>query len=231
MEQDFFLTDSEMLDILGSNDSLKIDNDLVFLKDDLKYWKKTVLKYVKGLSNSSSLRGYVEMNKISHKFNFSSEWAHYIIKSLVADEVLIFNNGKVELVGQPNILNKKSKENIMRIKKIINDSQHEIIPIKDLHKKSSLNSKIINELVFFISKKKEVRLINSDLLISSNSFNNLIHSLNNHFLDNETLSVSEFKGITGLTRKNAIPILEYLDKCNYTIRNGAERLKGDYSFE
>ena len=50
-------------------------------------------------------------------------------------------------------------------------------------------------------------------------------------MDNETLSVSEFKVITGLTRKNAIPILEYLDKCNYTTRNGAERLKGDYSFE
>ena len=50
-------------------------------------------------------------------------------------------------------------------------------------------------------------------------------------MNNETLSVSEFKDITGLTRKNAIPLLEYLDKCNYTIRNGAERLKGDYSFE
>ena len=45
-------------------------------------------------------------------------------------------------------------------------------------------------------------------------------------MNNETLSVSEFKNITGLTRKNAIPILEYLDKCTYTIRNGAERLKG-----
>ena len=66
--------------------------------------------------------------------------------------------------------------------------------------------------MFFINKRQEVHLINGDLLISSNSFNNLIHSLNNHFLDNETLSVSEFKGITGLTRKNAIPILEYLDK-------------------
>ena len=74
-------------------------------------------------------------------------------------------------------------------------------------------------------------LINSDLIISSKSFNNLIHLLNDHFVNNETLSVSEFKGITGLTRKNAIPILEYLDKCSYTIRNGAERLKGDYSFE
>ena len=86
-------------------------------------------------------------------------------------------------------------------------------------------------MLFRSSKRKEVHLINSDLIISSNSFNNLIHSLNNYFLDNETLSVSEFKDITGLTRKNAIPILEYLDKCTYTIRNGAERLKGDYSFE
>ena len=47
-------------------------------------------------------------------------------------------------------------------------------------------------------------------------------------MDNETLSVSEFKDITGLTRKNAIPILEYLDKCNYTVRDGGERLKGSF---
>ena len=227
----FFLTDSVMLDMLGSNDSIKIDNDMVFLKDDLMYWKKTVLEYVKGLLNSSSLRGYIEMNKICNKFNFSSKWAHYIVKSLVADGVLILNNGKVELVGQSNSLNKKSKDYIRTIKKIINEFQHEIIPIKDLHKKSSLNPKIINELVFFISKRQEVHLINGDLIISSKSFNNIIHSLNDHFVNNETLSVSEFKDITGLTRKNAIPILEYLDKCTYTIRNGAERLKGDYSFE
>ena len=73
--------------------------------------------------------------------------------------------------------------------------------------------------------------MNGDLIISSKSFNNLIHTLNNHFLDKKTLTVSEFKDITGLTRKNAIPILEYLDKCNYTIRNGAERLRGEYYFE
>tara|TARA_B100000925_G_C21724057_1_gene352206 strand:- start:199 stop:603 length:405 start_codon:yes stop_codon:yes gene_type:complete len=134
-------------------------------------------------------------------------------------------------MGQSNSLNKKSEEDINSIKKIINDSQHEIISVKDLHKKSSLNKKIINELVFFISKRKDVHLIKSDLIISSKSFSNLIHLLKNHFLGNETLSVSRFKEITGLTRKNAIPILEYLDKCNYTIRNGMERVKGDHSFE
>ena len=82
-----------------------------------------------------------------------------------------------------------------------------------------------------MSKRKEVFSISGNIIISSKSFNNLIHSLNNYFMSNETVSVSEFKDITGLTRKNAIPLLEYLDKCNYTIRNGMERVKGDHSFE
>ena len=85
--------------------------------------------------------------------------------------------------------------------------------------------------MFFINKRQEVHLINGDLTISSKSFNNLIHSLNDHFVNNETLSVSEFKDITGLTRKMQFPYLNIWDKCTYTIRNGAERLKGDYSFE
>ena len=85
--------------------------------------------------------------------------------------------------------------------------------------------------ILILLERNDVHLIESNLIISSKSFSNLIHLLKNHFLDNETLSVSRFKEITGLTRKNAIPILEYLDKCNYTIRNGMERVKGDHSFE
>ena len=90
------------------------------------------------------------MNKICHKFNFSSKWVHYIVKSLVSDGVLTLNNGKVELVGQSISLNEKSKEDIKRIKKIINDSQHEIVSVKDLHKKSSLNPKKISSSRAFL---------------------------------------------------------------------------------
>ncbi len=226
-----FLTDNVMLKMFESHDSVNIDNGLVFLKDDFKYWKSTVLAYIKDLLNRSSLRGYIETNKISHKFKFSSDWANYIVKSLVCDGNLILSNGKVELRGQSDNLDEKSKENIESIKKIIKNSQQQIIAIKDLHKKCSLNPKIIKELIFYMSKKREIHSINGNILVSSDSFNNIVSSLNNHFLINETLSVSEFKDITGLTRKNAIPILEYLDKNNFTKRSGAERLKGEYSFE
>jgi len=39
----------------------------------------------------------------------------------------------------------------------------------------------------------------------------------------DSISVPKFKEINQLTRKFAIPVLEYLDKINYTYRIGNER--------
>ena len=39
--------------------------------------------------------------------------------------------------------------------------------------------------------------------------------------------MSEFKNITGLTRKTAIPFLEYLDTNNFTVRNENYRSIGE----
>jgi selenocysteine-specific elongation factor len=41
------------------------------------------------------------------------------------------------------------------------------------------------------------------------------------------MAVSDFKDLTGLSRKTAIPLLEYLDKKHYTIRNENVRLRGE----
>ncbi len=42
-------------------------------------------------------------------------------------------------------------------------------------------------------------------------------------VDSETFSVGEFKDLFGLTRKLAIPILEWLDSERITVRQGNQR--------
>jgi selenocysteine-specific elongation factor len=41
---------------------------------------------------------------------------------------------------------------------------------------------------------------------------------------NETISIAAFKELSGTTRKNAIPLLEYLDAAHVTCRRGSERV-------
>jgi selenocysteine-specific elongation factor len=52
----------------------------------------------------------------------------------------------------------------------------------------------------------------------------IIHDLKINFKKKKKLSVSEFKILSGLTRKIAIPLLEYLDDNQYTKRIGNYRI-------
>ena len=48
-----------------------------------------------------------------------------------------------------------------------------------------------------------------------------------YFKGENSLTIADFKKLTGLTRKTAIPLLEYLDKKKYTIRSGNVRTMGE----
>ena len=45
------------------------------------------------------------------------------------------------------------------------------------------------------------------------------------------MSISDFKALSNLTRKNAIPVLEYFDNNQFTIRDGSNRIAGDTLYD
>ena len=55
----------------------------------------------------------------------------------------------------------------------------------------------------------------------------LCQALIDYFDKHQEMEVADFKNITALTRKFAIPMLEYCDKEGLTYRNGNQRSKGD----
>ena len=69
--------------------------------------------------------------------------------------------------------------------------------------------------------------VDNEYWIHESSKKSLLQQLLKYFANQETLSVSDFKSITSTTRKNAIPLLEFCDKNNFTQREGNLRVKGD----
>ena len=57
-----------------------------------------------------------------------------------------------------------------------------------------------------------------------------IKKLQMHFAKNTQLQTSEFKELTGLSRKFAIPLLEWLDQQSFTKRQENCRIRGDVLF-
>jgi len=62
--------------------------------------------------------------------------------------------------------------------------------------------------------------------LDRSNLNKVIVGIIKFFKSNSELTVAEFKNITGLSRKTAIPLLEYLDRNHFTERSGNVRLKG-----
>ena len=81
------------------------------------------------------------MNNIAINLNLSNVWSQYIIKELENDKVLKLENGKVKIVGQVNMIDKKLDKKINNIENIIKNSHKEIVSINELIKKSKLNTK------------------------------------------------------------------------------------------
>ena len=48
-----------------------------------------------------------------------------------------------------------------------------------------------------------------------------------HFRKHERLTVAEFRDLAGTTRKHAVPLLEWFDRCGVTRRDGIDRTRGD----
>jgi selenocysteine-specific elongation factor len=62
--------------------------------------------------------------------------------------------------------------------------------------------------------------------LASSGLEGLEQSLRDHFGKQASMTTAEFKEITGLSRKGAIPLLEWLDRQLVTTRSGDERIAG-----
>ena len=73
-------------------------------------------------------------------------------------------------------------------------------------------------IVNYLESKNKIIKINSDLFYSYNTLNKIKDKMKVHFKTTNLLTIPEFKKISKTTRKLAVPLLEYLDKINFTYR-------------
>ena len=95
------------------------------------------------------------------------------------------------------------------------------IKIHPQNKKKCLN------ILYVLKDKGHIVQIGNDLWMHNNYYKILKKDLKKFFIKNKELSVPVFKEIFSVTRKNAIPLLEYCDKIKFTERIDNYRLEGE----
>lgn len=100
-----------------------------------------------------------------------------------------------------------------------------IVPaVKEVLDRISMDASRKQRLLQILLKERVLVRISADLIFHRAALEWLRELLAQHKAKSERINVAQFKELTGITRKYAIPLLEYLDREHVTRRAGDERL-------
>ncbi|MBQ5821088.1 MAG: SelB C-terminal domain-containing protein, partial [Clostridia bacterium] len=86
-----------------------------------------------------------------------------------------------------------------------------------------LTAKQVAPVIKMLLQKGELVKINDDLYYDASTLEDIKNAVRVWFDSNTDLTPVQFKDVAGLTRKHAMPLLEYFDNSHFTVRIGNER--------
>ena len=148
----------------------------------------------------------------------------FILTQLEQDNLIQKKNDGWSLNDYVINLSDSDKKYKQLLLDIIENEKLNTSSISDLKIKVGINSeKDFNKIVKICENEKLIIRISQTIILSANNFNFLKEKLIDYFEKNQSISVSEFKNLFDISRKYAIPFLEYLDKIKITYRSGNTR--------
>ena len=220
-----FSKSKEYIHQLVETNQLINKNNMVFSEEVKENSKKAILDYLTIYYENNPYRTFINSESVRNDLRFSRSWHDYIVSELDEKEIKL-QQGGLTLKSHKIKLSKKDEKSLEKIKHILSNIEFLPISLNEIEEKIQHESYQILELLHVLKQQGHSLDISNQLWMSRPGLDRLIENLDEYFISNEILSVGKFKSMTNLTRKTAIPLLEYLDKSGITFRRGNERIQG-----
>ena len=152
----------------------------------------------------------------------AADMAPVYLEWLQAEKVLVVSGGQVRLPGRSAELTGEESSLAQQIVQKFDSGGLQPPAPGEVCELLAAKPQIFEGVVQYLLKKGDLLRLPGGLLISAKTVGGVVDDLRQG--DQEKISVGDFKSRFGLTRKWAIPILEYLDSAGVTKRIGDQRL-------
>ena len=198
----------------------------IYSDENLNKCKSIIINFLNDFHKDQPYQEFMKGEELKEKSHFDSNWFEFVLSELISKDKVKQIQACYALANYGIELSDKDQKNTDIIEKIIGSFNYEPVTINLLVEESKLPNKEVLELLHVLKGLEKVTNIAEGLWSNRLKIDEISGKLKQYFAKSDKLSVVQFKDITGLTRKSAIPLLEYFDRQNITIRDGNERLKG-----
>ena len=223
-----FYNSNEKIDLWIEELSLEqSDEGILYSKDRIERSRDQFIQFFNDSYAKNTFRSVLTIDSIKNALNWSNTWIDIVSRILLDEGIIKFSSGGFSLTNYKIQFSSKDKSDMANIENIIKQAGSQPVLMSEIIEVSGQNPKRAGDLVHILVDKKKVQPLDNNLFLIKGFFDSLLLKIRNYFNVNTEMKVADFKDLTGLTRKTAIPVLEYLDKNRYTNRKDNIRLIGE----
>ncbi len=193
--------------------------------DYLNEIRQNLLKAVEDYHRKFPVSPGINRESLRSSLKLAGELFNSVVEGLIEEGILEEENSYLKLSGFKPKAEGEFKDIVEKLETASREGRFTPPSLKEFSKSEGIPEEKVYMAASYLVREKRYHKI-GDFLFSPESFEKIKEILKEHFGKNETLSVSEFKDHIGVSRKFAIPILEYLDLLGLTERRGNERVRG-----
>jgi Elongation factor SelB, winged helix. len=205
----------------------KTKNNILYTSEIIEKAKIKLKTYFKNFHSKNYLKNTVSFETINSFVNWCPDFLEIVLSALITERSLKkLEEGYCLSSFSEKSLTKTQAKQIKAVEAFIEKSG--LLPVNnsDIQKFLNYNSQDLQGLIYLLNNEKKIAGIGNDFFIHQKHLRTILNDLKKYFGESKEINVSDFKKLTGLTRKTAIPLLEFLDKNNYTIRKNNYRIIG-----
>ncbi|HET7841389.1 MAG TPA: SelB C-terminal domain-containing protein, partial [Terriglobia bacterium] len=170
------------------------------------------------------LRGAASVARGKTRQSASSALFAAILQALIERGEVEARGETLRLKGREVQLSPEERGAMERISRAFESAGLAVPSAREVLGGLGLDAGRASKLLQILLKEKTLVRVAEDLIFHAAALAKLRELVARRKLENNRLDVSSFKTLTGLTRKYAIPLLEYLDRERVTRREGDQRI-------
>lgn len=214
--------DKALQDLLSSGRVVRFDsqNDVYVYSSYARGLGDLMIKNVKAYHNENPSSPGIsrEHLKSSLKGSVNTKLFHRVLQDLVKKGDLEESGPDIRTAGFSASLGDALGDLSGKVYDFLKKNAFEPPKIAELAQFFGVGAKNIEEILGFLRRQGRLARIKDDLYITDELENTLKDKVREFIIENQSLTPTDMKTMFGVSRKYAIPYLEYLDRIHFTVR-------------
>ena len=218
----------QLLDLLKSynniNEVKHLNKSWLLTDTQIQKSKSTILNSISNFFKNNNYANSINKEIIINDTNINPDYIDYLLTILQNENKIEKKSDGWSLFKHQIKLSAIDEQNKKTLINILNEEGFNTSSIKDLVIKCNMkDEKALMKIIKICENQSLLLRIDQSILITSSNLDTLKNKLTIFFKEQSSITVPEFKELLNISRKYAIPMLEYLDKIQFTNRNGNKR--------